>query len=159
MFFFLMKRRPPRSTRPDTLFPYTTLFRSVPKLLQQHQAGRDEDGEQQNAQQVEAKGRARTGPLRQAHREDDRQQADRQIHQEDRLPAEVLGQEAAGDRTEGAGGNRHRRQIALVVRPLARRHGLARSEGHTSELQSLMRISYAVFCLKKKQNMSSTSEP
>src|SRR3546814_12539908 len=82
-FFFLMIRRPPRSTRTDTLFPYTTLFRS-------HQ----EDGRLQGARQV----RRPPGRLRQ--------------------PQHLLG---------------------------------ARSEEHTSELQSLMRISYAVFCLKKKK--------
>src|SRR3546814_10628417 len=70
-----MIRRPPRSTRTDTLFPYTTLFRSTRPC------------------------RGRTGPGRQRVR-----------------------------------------------------HAAARSEEHTSELQSLMRISYAVFCLKKKTN-------
>src|SRR3546814_3026507 len=78
LFFFLMIRRPPRSTRTDTLFPYTTLFRSG-------EGGRD------------------------------------------RLPAGRAG------RAGPDGGGR-------------------RSEEHTSELQSLMRISYAVFCLKKKNN-------
>src|SRR3546814_9028682 len=80
-FFFLMIRRPPRSTRTDTLFPYTTLFRSR-----------------------WARGRS---------------------------------------------GSRRRR-------PLLRGSLLSlwlRSEEHTSELQSLMRISYAVFCLKKKTNI------
>src|SRR3546814_9730881 len=80
-FFFLMIRRPPRSTRTDTLFPYTTLFRS------------------------------RAGPLR-ADGDD---------------PPHWRGTDG------GSAGQRH-----------------ARSEEHTSELQSLMRISYAVFCLKKK---------
>src|SRR3546814_1758835 len=76
LVFFLMIRRPPRSTRTDTLFPYTTLFRS-------------------------------------------HQHADRV---------------SSGDR---------QRQLDHQRRP--------RSEEHTSELQSLMRISYAVFCLKKKK--------
>src|SRR3546814_5268803 len=75
-FFFLMIRRPPRSTRTDTLFPYTTLFRS------------------------------RDAP---------------QAHPESRAT------------------------------PIPCRHRSTRSEEHTSELQSLMRISYAVFCLKKKK--------
>src|SRR3546814_13710839 len=75
-FFFLMIRRPPRSTRTDTLFPYTTLFRSRPHL----------------------------------------------------------------------GGSRQRGGGPAGRVPRDRR----RSEEHTSELQSLMRISYAVFCLKKK---------
>src|SRR3546814_1431167 len=84
-FFFLMIRRPPRSTRTDTLFPYTTLFRSAVQL------------------QLAIIG--------------------------DRGPA---GEQA--------------RLLPVVVA------GGGRSEEHTSELQSLMRISYAVFCLKKKRN-------
>src|SRR3546814_8411954 len=81
-FFFLMIRRPPRSTRTDTLFPYTTLFRSIasaPTAL----------------------------PL---------------------LESDVL-----------------RTFVGIAE---------SRSEEHTSELQSLMRISYAVFCLKKKKKKS-----
>src|SRR3546814_16972616 len=74
--FFLMIRRPPRSTRTDTLFPYTTLFRSHCRTFDPRSRG----------------------CLRRA------------------------------------------------------RGGRCRSEEHTSELQSLMRISYAVFCLKKKKN-------
>src|SRR3546814_17631206 len=85
--FFLMIRRPPRSTLTDTLFPYTTLFRSA------------------------------------------------------------------------ASGNRNRSRVpcprgdstASVPPILATRSRIPRSEEHTSELQSLMRISYAVFCLKKKK--------
>src|SRR3546814_11182026 len=83
-FFFLMIRRPPRSTRTDTLFPYTTLFRSLCRAVR----------------------RARPP--------------------------------GAGCRAGGA--------------PAVRGTAEARSEEHTSELQSLMRISYAVFCLKKKNN-------
>src|SRR3546814_7464634 len=84
--FFLMMRRPPISTLTDTLFPYTTHFRSCGAV-----AGAD-------AVPVE-------------------------LHLADRL---------------GETGHR-------------RRPGRLRSEEHTSELQSLMRISYAVFCLKKKK--------
>src|SRR3546814_5190860 len=79
-----MIRRPPRSTRTDTLFPYTTLFRSS----QRHRTGR-------------APGTRTRAPARPA-------------------------------------------RVAPPVR-------VRRSEEHTSELQSLMRISYAVFCLKKKK--------
>src|SRR3546814_6339846 len=79
VFFFLMIRRPPRSTRTDTLFPYTTLFRS------------------------------RAAPVRAGR------------------PVPPNRRAAAADRRSAP-----------------------RSEEHTSELQSLMRISYAVFCLKKK---------
>src|SRR3546814_9243641 len=88
LFFFLMIRRPPRSTRTDTLFPYTTLFRS---------------------------------------------------------------------RGQALGGERGTDGVAQSLCPRRQRQGLfaaarrrERSEEHTSELQSLMRISYAVFCLKKK---------
>src|SRR3546814_18547235 len=81
--FFLMLRRPPRSTRTDTLFPYTTLFRSLAAFLR----------------------RAVVGKV-----------------------------------------------VARVdVAAISVLKTFDRSEEHTSELQSLMRISYAVFCLKKKQ--------
>src|SRR3546814_4703161 len=94
--FFLMIRRPPRSTRTDTLFPYTTLFRS----------GQGTD--------------PRRWP-RQGRRGE-------------------AGQDPRGCACRGCGDARHP-------------HGDLRSEEHTSELQSLMRISYAVFCLKKKTNI------
>src|SRR3546814_19476978 len=84
VFFFLMIRRPPRSTRTDTLFPYTTLFRSGWRRRM----------------------RARSLPI----------------------------------------------SMSSTRRPRPMRPRSSRSEEHTSELQSLMRISYAVFCLKKKKN-------
>src|SRR3546814_8219901 len=87
---FLMIRRPPRSTRTDTLFPYTTLFRSRPLSYP-------------------------TTPIGQFF-----------------LESHVLLEQ--GDEL------------------------LERSEEHTSELQSLMRISYAVFCLKKKKNNKSINQ-
>src|SRR3546814_5836307 len=93
--FFLMIRRPPRSTRTDTLFPYTTLFRSLVGLLRSHVCGHRLPGAKPLCPPVAAAVRQRRD-------------------------------EASGPRL------RHR------------------SEEHTSELQSLMRISYAVFCLKKK---------
>src|SRR3546814_18140841 len=88
-FFFLRIRRPPRSTRTDTLFPYTTLFRSQAFPYFNNDLGRQT----------------------------------------------LLG--TAKDRGDPG------------VDPLFD-YGALRSEEHTSELQSLMRISYAVFCLKKK---------
>src|SRR3546814_9750227 len=98
-----MIRRPPRSTRTDTLFPYTTLFRSV----------------------VE--------PHRPVAADMDR-------------PVE-LAVDPDRPRRFGMGqGRSDGRQVALQL--IACRN---RSEEHTSELQSLMRISYAVFCLKKKK--------
>src|SRR3546814_5947050 len=92
LLFFFMIRRPPRSTRTDTLFPYTTLFRS--------------------------------------HTRRDRR----------RQPTRATGPEP------GPAGASPR---AAPIRSCSR-WGLPRSEEHTSELQSLMRNSYAVFCLKKK---------
>src|SRR3546814_1547053 len=91
-----MIRRPPRSTRTDTLFPYTTLFRSADRCPAPRPVPR--------AARPEGAGKIRRGGARPSAR----------------------GCKGAGG---GAG---------------------ARSEEHTSELQSLMRISYAVFCLKKK---------
>src|SRR3546814_946254 len=96
---FLMIRRPPRSTRTDTLFPYTTLFRSCP--------------ETHGGRKARAVG-ASTRP-----------QADRRLSRR---------------RTDNASRDR------------------CRSEEHTSELQSLMRISYAVFCLKKTTDTSKSDE-
>src|SRR3546814_11379179 len=88
LFFFLMIRRPPRSTRTDTLFPYTSLFRSAGRQPDPHRRRRSEAAAS-NAT-ITATTKARIQPARQ------------------------------------------------------------RSEEHTSELQSLMRNSYVVFCLKKK---------
>src|SRR3546814_10706870 len=90
-FFFLRIRRPPGSTRTDTLFPYTTLFRSA--------------------------GLRRPDP---------------------RIRHDLVRSDDAPMAPE---------QMDML-------RGVSRSEEHTSELQSLMRISYAVFCLKKKKKTS-----
>src|SRR3546814_4907190 len=93
IIFCLMIRRPPRSTRTDTLFPYTTLFRSDLFVAN------------------------------------------------DWAPSNLFrndGPSGFSDVTEEAG---------------TTAYGFSRSEEHTSELQSLMRISYAVFCLKKKKKL------
>src|SRR3546814_4470029 len=130
--FFLMIRRPPRPTRTDTLFPYTTLIRSGVvergRALLQERADRlavvgGEAGQDLGAVlQVDA-------GLEAAHLE--------------LAPGHLLGH---ADSPRAVGGHQcgglERRVEQLVVR---------RSEEHTSELQSLMRISYAVFCLKKKK--------
>src|SRR3546814_1801123 len=118
-----MLRRPPRSTRTDTLFPYTTLFRSAP-------AG--------------AAG-ARACRLRDA--------GDAAAHRARQCRAV----ERDGDLHGGPHG-RPAVAAAIAAPVLARKpEGAAgRSEEHTSELQSLMRISYAVFCLKKKNNHEHT---
>src|SRR3546814_6873007 len=102
-----MIRRPPRSTRTDTLFPYTTLFRS-----------------------------ARPGSrLRSANRRYGR---------------------GGGRNRRGSSGTDRRLDFRFPfwvydTRPRVAKPERKRSEEHTSELQSLMRISYAVFCLKKKK--------
>src|SRR3546814_2454823 len=118
-FFFLMIRRPPRSTRTDTLFPYTTLFRS-PSARSDPHASTHGSGARRRSGVGDP---ALAGPVEQ-----------------DALPP--------------AGRTPDRAQRG----PGALRAGLApRSEEHTSELQSLMRISYAVFCLnKKKRNNTDT---
>src|SRR3546814_3124049 len=105
-----MIRRPPRSTRTDTLFPYTTLFRS---------AGSDF---------IDA---ARIIPKLVIH--------SRVTHNPVQLFEFRNGVDVRPARGDEAG-------ITLPGRD-----AIARSEEHTSELQSLMRISYAVFCLKKKK--------
>src|SRR3546814_5263094 len=91
-----MIRRPPRSTRTDTLFPYTTLFRSA------------------------------------------------------RSPVRRVGLLPSHSGVQGIGAAHSYSRLWLVARLQPSR--VDRSEEHTSELQSLMRISYAVFCLKKKNN-------
>src|SRR3546814_1606271 len=100
-----MIRRPPRSTRTDTLFPYTTLFRSC-KL-------------------VEGYGLSESSPVATCN------------------PADGLNKSGSiGLPLPGT---------TIEIVSLDDPSRLLRSEEHTSELQSLMRISYAVFCLKKKK--------
>src|SRR3546814_20354750 len=96
LFFFLMIRRPPRSTRTDTLFPYTTLFRSIAYRFYR--------------------------------------KIDSHLEKFEAL------------------------LIHAHLKSLLRKDASEiRSEEHTSELQSLMRISYAVFCLKKKKKQKTIS--
>src|SRR3546814_3550667 len=97
-----MIRRPPRSTRTDTLFPYTTLFRSPPSSSTPRSPG--------------SPSRSNSWPT------------------------------CSAPTTADVGGAEQRR-------------GNQRSEEHTSELQSLMRISYAVFCLKKKKTLTHNNQP
>src|SRR3546814_3283110 len=112
-----MIRRPPRSTRTDTLLPYTTLFRSHPVRQIAMGAADDVDAaptikEQRSAREVREDGKIE-------------------------IPLEI----SAGDEAPEQTG-----KCDLHLARLSQR-----SEEHTSELQSLMRISYAVFCLKKKR--------
>src|SRR3546814_3846590 len=126
--FFFIIRRPPRATRTDTLFPYTTLFRSGPRSGRWRAAGGGAaHGEQGFAVRVR---RAGVQPLPDPHRP----------RRPRGLPAARRGRARAD--ADGA--------LAAARHAAARRLHGRRSEEHTSELQSLMRISYAVFCLKKK---------
>src|SRR3546814_9303849 len=119
MFFVLMIRRPPRSTRTDTLFPYTPLFRS-----------------RQVRSSVELRGDAEQRAAAVPRRVEMGVQ-----HHRDVRKADVLGPA--------------RLQLSLKVRDLLQPRGARsdcpRTAEHTSELQSLMRISSAVFCLKNTQ--------
>src|SRR3546814_2139523 len=104
-----MIRRPPRSTRTDTLFPYTTLFRSRPERGERTAVGRNDDGE------------TTTDHWTWTYGEDEGEPIVTIIHDD-------------GDGEPD------------------------RSEEQTSELQSLMRISYAVFCLKKKKHRTQQTQ-
>src|SRR3546814_7889574 len=121
-----MRRRPPRATRTDTLFPYTTLFRSRKY---------DRIARRQLDRMVVAR-----NPAKRGHRlplpagSDDHHLIARQLHR--RVEVDRFG------------------KVGEVADAFCR---LRRSEEHTSELQSLMRISYAVFCLKKKNTQEQIS--
>src|SRR3546814_5200625 len=117
-----MIRRPPRSTRTDTLFPYTTLFRSH---------ARHTGHGSQHSSRLWSTSRAGNDPTDRANFEDYRQ--------------------CSPDRDDQLAGDLYRRKFGQPE--TKREHSSSeRSEEHTSELQSLMRISYAVFCLKKKHS-------
>src|SRR3546814_2773824 len=111
-----MKRRPPKSTRTDTLFPFTTLFRSA---AIQH-------------------------ALRNALQRGERTSAGHVDHVQQGLGIQP-GLDAVDQRLAA---RHHAGGIQRVIR----------SEEHTSELQSLMRISYAVFCLKTKKRQNDHSK-
>src|SRR3546814_4471681 len=119
-----MIRRPPRSTRTDTLFPYTTLFRSHVT----HEDPREQGG-----------GRA----LRAA-----------QLAGSNSWDSLATGRSKA----HGAGGQACNTPVGECSGFLSGSQVGERSEEHTSELQSLMRISYAVFCLKKKKKTKTNKD-
>src|SRR3546814_3439290 len=134
-----MIRLPPRSTRTDTLFPYTTLFRSPGRNAHRSEAGRGRLA-------LSALGRRR-----------------RVLLEAGAWPLQHGMEREAGDagqhsrRRDGDDHERARR-AGRADRRAAREPqdpGQLRSEEHTSELQSLMRNSYAVFCLKKKNTIRS----
>src|SRR3546814_2525335 len=126
-----MIRRPPRSTRTDTLFPYTTLFRSGDTATATIGAHPNIDVRVFNPWRQ----RTLVGQFFESIAELDR------VNQ--RMHNKLL---IADNRAVILGG----RNIGNEY------FGLSRSEEHTSELQSLMRISYAVFCLKKKKQIKPT---
>src|SRR3546814_5449901 len=146
-----MIRRPPRSTRTDTLFPYTTLFRS-PALRRDLCAG------SRPAAAADPPGGGALHP--EAHAQPVRRGAVRALDREPVLPVllrrgrvppraavrPLVADPLAPAPGRGAPGG------ALAGEPVRG----ARSEEHTSELQSLMRTSYAVFCLKKKKTQYNT---
>src|SRR3546814_9645203 len=135
-----MIRRPPRSTRTDTLFPYTTLFRSLQKLLQVEPRQQDHLAADPH------------GPVHHhGHGEDMEQRQDA----EDALAALVAGAEPQA-RLHGVGIDVGVGQHGALGHA-GGAAGVLRSVEHTSELQSLMSISYAVFCLKK-QNITTTAK-
>src|SRR3546814_2497668 len=123
-----MIRRPPRSTRTYTRFPYTTLFRSVHDLRRGNQRHRRSAGDHREQIVPAAADAAAMGV-------DQLAEADAHFLFDDTGLVHM-----AAD-LEQLG--------ALVVLAPEAREPRRRSEEHTSELQSLMRISYAVFCFKK----------
>src|SRR3546814_10033441 len=135
-----MIRRPPRSTRTYTLFPYTTLFRSTEQCLEVGLVG-NRIALVLVGQEVDRAPGIVGLLLAPADRYEHRRGADAGIDPGDRLDRAVRGLDphplAVADPERG-------RAVGLHLR-------IKRSEEHTSELQSLMRISYAVFCLKKKK--------
>src|SRR3546814_8931929 len=143
-----MLRRPPRSTRTDTLFPYTTLVRSEPlDRARAHAAERPPRADREHAPRVTAD-RHRRSPGERIFVITARE------HRSQKLPRIVAGLGTGRQRGRSARGRDHR-GIALCGAPARApqllHRGITlgpRSEEHTSELQSLMRISYAVFWLK-----------
>src|SRR3546814_10312250 len=142
-----MIRRPPKSTRTDTLFPYTTLFRSQ-RIVLVHELR-----ELRRTEELLDRCRHRLGIDQVLRRQvlgfSQRKALAHRALDTDQAGAEhVLGHFA--DRTNAAVAEMI--DVVGLLLAVADRDDLAhhRSEEHTSELQSLMRISYAVFCLKKQ---------
>ena len=94
-------------------------------LFERQQRGGDEQCKEKQAARIGAPRQTLRRRIGQPSRQRHRAKADRHIDQEYRLPAEVLGEKAAGDRTERIGADRDRREIALIARALARRNRFA----------------------------------
>src|SRR3546814_8815677 len=134
-----MIRRPPRSTRTDTLFPYTTLFRSLRHL----RLGFGPYGGVERAERVRINRREEAIHVEVVDR----------VDPEERIQAQLRPQEVVVDLVCQEAGTVDVKLVAAV-----RDRGVPveavvehRSEEHPSELQSLMRISYGVFCCNKKK--------
>src|SRR3546814_10908248 len=136
-----MIRRPPRSTRTDTLFPYTTLFRSEVIGLVQRRFG--------TVAELRPGLEILDARLRQfgAHQTGNRAADDAGDDREDQVEGADILVVGRHEPTLEEG-----RLVVGVMMIMSMIAVMIRSEEHTSELQSLMRISYAVFCLKKKTN-------
>src|SRR3546814_9263087 len=134
-----MTRRPPRSSRADTLFPYTTLFRSG--ALGRHGFAAEMDVNEGAARRADRR------PLLyrpvERHRRHQGEAGAQGEEQQSRHQPHVQPRDRQQVREAG---------IAHVLLDGVGNAAALRSEEHTSELQSLMRISYAVFCLKKKKS-------
>src|SRR3546814_9495825 len=131
-----MIRRPPRSTRTGTLFPYTTLFRAGQRPL----FLRDKD--KRVVWRLESAGIAKTKPLPRT------QQVTARHPEIPPFDADIKLMLVITRRFSGKGDLPLRPAFQIAKDRIANRRGI-RSEAHTSELQSLMHNSYAVFCLKK----------
>src|SRR3546814_5209476 len=132
-----MIRRPPRSTRTDTLFPYTTLFRSGGPVDRRGSEGRLSANRAGLDHQPAIEGGAGRGGCRL-----------------DRWLREKLRRRTRSDQADQFRNFLQRaRRGAGKSQPRCRKFRNWRSEEHTSELQSLKRKSYAVFCLTKKNKI------
>src|SRR3546814_9002099 len=123
-----MVRRPSRSTRTDTLFPYTTLFRSTGGLVYWWA----EDFGRLDHVALQGEGKLQS---RREHRQEGAEGSGICVERQPIAPIVF--------------GHRHRSAVGFATHHAFTT--LTRSEEHTSELQSLMRISYAVFCSKKNR--------
>src|SRR3546814_8132726 len=126
-----MIRRPPRSTRTDTLFPYTTLFRSAAPRSNMSFGFPCLNGSSLHAPGQES---AQIIALEREEEDEDGEGGDDRAGHHDFIILHILA---------AVRGERDGQRVEVLVGEDDR------SEEHTSELQSLMRISYAVFCLKK----------
>src|SRR3546814_5900454 len=144
-----MIRRPPRSTRTDTLFPYSTLFRSIHLPRTGGLEETTEDCELGEEPRERRQTREEHGARQKADAEHRHGRGKRNVDIDLLVRLGFLGiaEQLPGDR----------QHIGAALAAAFHQLDEKRSEEHTSDLQSLMRISYAVFCLKKKTHTHSTN--